>query len=123
MKIYLAVEVYEDNNWFDGHNMLGAYLTPELALAAHQAEADGDDEDGSLWLEGEEVRPEDDEGDTWRWVIPIELELGSPALHLSFPDINPLAQLERSIKHATRTYTREGTGPDGIRYITTYNAT
>ena len=79
MKIYLAVEVFEDTNWFDGHNMLGAYLTPELALAAYQREADSDE--GTLHIDGEPdsmygaaVLAEDDEGEGYRYILPVQLD-------------------------------------------------
>lgn len=79
MKIYLAVEVFEDTNWFDAHHMHGAYLTPELALAAFQADPYEDGE--TLYIDGDpdgmygaSVYAEDEENEGWRFIIPVTLD-------------------------------------------------
>jgi hypothetical protein len=72
MKIYLAVEVFEDTSWWDAHHMLGAYLTPEAGLAAFQAQHP--DESLDLGWDDMAVVADCDE-DPWRWLIPVDLEL------------------------------------------------
>lgn len=90
MKIYLALQVFEDDpSWWDAHHMLGAYLTPELALAAHQKESDDNhfrsrfEEKETLYLGsnpddesyGAEVLDRNTEAEPWRFVIGVELEV------------------------------------------------
>lgn len=94
MKIYLAVNVFDPNdNWWDAHEMLGAYLSVDDALAAFKAEFP----DETLELDSDDMAVvSQDENEPWRWVIAVELHGADVALKYGASEVaESLSWLQR----------------------------